>query len=697
MQEVLSSKSIVDVILIFKDQTIDFSISTDMILMDFKHLIQEKILISLDICFLFYNHLQLIPEIYDGLPFSSFIIEGSLNIIYLLTQDDYYELNEKLDYIFCHQHIMNKAHLYCKTCDMMICDSCCLDKHQNHNNIIDQSTALDAYFSKVNSLCLNLKNQLKFDEEKLLKGLNSMRENLDIYLEAEKTQIQELGNELKSLVDEICNLETSRIENLVSKAKERIELMNEEGNGLIELFEKISSTKDYYRCKIDEFNQLKKDEKSKILISLNKELIQLLSNEKKTEKILKKLNFNSDGVNEFQYSKLINQNKDQLFKVTVKNIHKVLRLSFTQIFNKAEDENYEKALNLLEDKYLDKINSNVYCKEIDFSNQGLKKFYQSIDNTNEVLCVKLDTMKVVKYKTKFKQKVKIISTKTNRKQSSNSKNKTSSKKQSNNENDAQEDENFLEDTILCKFPKYSRSITIGKFLYSLGGENETGIVNYFLEVDTENDFFVKTLKPMSNSRSGPNIFNYKNKKLFVISGAYGEKSTEYYDFEKNSWIRVRNVNYARVGANVIIINNLHMYLFFGKSWINSLRKWDFIDQIEKYKIDSISSKWEVVKFKIENIDIDVKRAFSGCFNNINGGILILGGQIEKNDKVILSNKILEINFEKAKISECDSELPFETCFINPTFYNYDLISVNIDVEGNAHFRSALHNSHWIMD
>ena len=137
--------------------------------------------------------------------------------------------------------------------------------------------------------------------------------------------------------------------------------------------------------------------------------------------------------------------------------------------------------------------------------------------------------------------------------------------------------------------------------------------------------------------------------IFVISGNMTKK-VEKYDFSKNNWVNLSELNEIIVWPSAIGFNNKYIFVFGGlKKYID---KKSFI--IEKIDISSLENKWEKLKFNYRN-DIILPFNF-GFINFIENQFLIIGGKCNSNFedkskinysyKITINNEGIEIEKEK---------------------------------------------------
>jgi hypothetical protein len=260
---------------------------------------------------------------------------------------------------------------------------------------------------------------------------------------------------------------------------------------------------------------------------------------------------------------------------------------------------------------------------------------------------------------------------------------------------------FAKDAILAhktlpEIPLYSRSINILDKLYITGGEIDGQVLNTNIEIDL-NTFEAILRKGMDIRRSGHTIVNISNLKLIVLSGSYLEKSCESYDISKNKWLGLPNVNESRVGASAFVYNGETIYLFFGKRWDSVLRRWVFIDTVERLSLYEKAMKWNYIYFKSNSATILRQRAFSGLISSSEGKVYLIGGQVIEDGRLSISSDCIEVNMENHIISSCDLKLPRPVSFLESNFYLINGNAIQFDNEGSILLYSSVYDELWSLD
>jgi hypothetical protein len=255
-----------------------------------------------------------------------------------------------------------------------------------------------------------------------------------------------------------------------------------------------------------------------------------------------------------------------------------------------------------------------------------------------------------------------------------------------------QDVNFLSFSGLALniFPKFSRSINVKGKVYVTGGEVDSVVVNYLIEIDSES-FEAKIKKGMDYRRSAHAFVNISNVKLVAISGAYGETSSEYYNIEKNVWNPLGPVRVDRIGACALVYCSETIFLFFGKRFDSNNKKWEFLDSVEKINLFEAYPNWRMLSFKSTAVDIVKNRAFSSVIACPNERIFMVGGQYYLDGKIELANDVLEINVENQTISLPGLSMPRSTCYLEQNFYFHNSNALLFDNEGAIMIYSVIFN------
>ena len=185
-----------------------------------------------------------------------------------------------------------------------------------------------------------------------------------------------------------------------------------------------------------------------------------------------------------------------------------------------------------------------------------------------------------------------------------------------------------------------------------GGVN----LKIFYKYDQIFNKFIK-LKEMITSHSSHGMIGIDNF-IFVISGNLSKK-VEKYDFRKNSWENLRELNDIRIWPSCFGFNNKYIFVFGGlKSYLDKKSL-----DIEKMDITSNENNWEKIKINYKN-DINLPNNF-GFINLRENQFLIVGGKynyniedkskIKSNYKIKIINKGVEIEKEDSLILQKNEE------------------------------------------
>lgn len=362
-------------------------------------------------------------------------------------------------------------------------------------------------------------------------------------------------------------------------------------------------------------------------------------------------------------SDVIDINKDQSYYINLIRLKSILESKKNYLKLKQENENYQDIYETMERMSLLSKNSSFFNPNLDILKipSENKCFYLPIDNENMVHSFNFNTKKV--------DKINIDLGKVN----------------------------------LPYFPKYSRSLNVLGKLYVIGGEIFNQITSAFFEIDfsyTDNQQIsstVKMMNPMEFGRCGHSVINVDNHKIYAISGAYGEKSCEYYEFIKEKWFQFPPIGEDRIGSTLLLRNNEDLYCFFGKKWDLSARKWMFLETVEKVNLYEKFPKWITLGFRNLISDNMKRRAFAGVISTPNNRVFILGGQIKEEGGTKATNNVVEINIDDLSISPAEINLPKPTTFTDNNFYIFHNNNIQFDVNGNIMFYSIFYKEIWLIE
>ena len=193
-----------------------------------------------------------------------------------------------------------------------------------------------------------------------------------------------------------------------------------------------------------------------------------------------------------------------------------------------------------------------------------------------------------------------------------------------------------------------------------GGVN----LKLFYKYDQIFNKFIK-LKEMITSHSSHGMIGIDNY-IFVISGNLSKK-VEKYDFGKNSWENLNELNEIRIWPSCFGFNNKYIFVFGGLKSYPDKKSLD----IERLDISSKENNWEKIKINYKN-DIVLPNNF-GFINLKENQFLIIGGKynsnlddknkMKSNYKIIIGNKGVEIEKEDSLIIRQNEEF-------NGKMFNY---------------------------
>lgn len=766
----LFSSGVITTTVIYKDQSIQIKAKSNLTLNEFKHIAMNKLnLTQSEMLYLFYNHLHVSSKNYGNSLLAELLFDNSvsqlsdINLFYLINIEDYRNMACKFNFVFCNEHIMNRVHLYCSKCATLICDLCLLSVHKDHKSIEDPILIHDSYSNKISGIqkMVHLQKNIPKDlrEETVILLIQKLNIDLEVYLKEEKERIQASCTKLKDLIDSIQSAEESRLIQIVEKSKEMIYNIKDDASKIRSLYSTLnikssSSLTEATQKRATATNHEIKDS----LNALHNNFFEVLINESKFKYIVKKMNCVFDK--DFKYSELLSKSKDETFWNSCKSISEMISIALSAVNLKYEEEDYNHILNKMERLFFGSSEAeNMIDDNLNINNTQNSKIYHTIDDSDIYISFCTETRKIERHKAEFNGKMKklthsqinkiltslslgklvpkkeeniktadakLSTDKFNVKKSSKLKafgqaivNKVSLFSKGLNFGGSQLGFlNLIEESSLIKFPKYSRCISIKDKLYITGGEEDIGVTNYFLVMIPDNDNRVLQLKNMFFSHAGPSLFNYNNSRLYVVSGAYDQKSCEFYNLSKGNWEQIAPVNRARVGANVICLNNKYLYLFLGKNWDVKVKNWVFEQTFERLKINNIEEgeadmiyKWEEINFKSHNNAVHALRAFGCCTALIDSSLIVIGGHCIKprqlpimsarEEKYVVDDSqfadiCLKIDFSNNSIHE--SELKFEKAsnFLIPNFYHDSFNMFSIDYEGDIIIHSTIYTNIWVL-
>jgi hypothetical protein len=632
-----------------KIEFFDIKIREDVSIKTLKDQISKYLNLSFDHFYLFYNEQNLL-ESFNDLLIKEFLLDesdtNSDNLFYMINKEEYISLQNSLKFPKCIIHKHNIAYLICFKDDEFICDKCREEEpHKNHKEVSDQALILESYFMKLNQFEKNLDKMLnKISEEEMNSICEEMKKNLKTFQNSEIKNYDQILDSLKKNVSKSQELEGIRFNNLISAGRDKILAFEGDAKILFDLFKQLKEKNSIKQTNFVNFQKKQLEEKLELLTIVQNQNIDLINKSVFMKNTLEKIR----NIGEYDISTLLDLNKDNSFFITFSKLKQILDTKLLNIEKKSTKEDTDKLLN-----YMNLLKSNL----------NLSKFYNrflNLDNINRKLIIQpLDeSLKInifdIEQKKLYLESVNLLP---------------------NNEG-------------FASFPKYGRSINIKGNVYITGGEISGGLVNFFIEIDYLLN--CRVLKGMDFKRSGHNVVNINNSKIVVISGAYGEKSCEYFDFEKNCWYRLPNINIDRVGSSALVYNSEEIFCFFGKNYDIAKKNWNFVNAIEKINLVGKYPQWEIILLKNKFVNFNNKKSFASFVTFPSDKILIIGGQVQNDDgEVCPTNEILELDFKSFIINPYYLKIPRPAIFNEPNFYLFNTNCIQFDNSGSIFFYSMV--------
>ena len=218
----------------------------------------------------------------------------------------------------------------------------------------------------------------------------------------------------------------------------------------------------------------------------------------------------------------------------------------------------------------------------------------------------------------------------------------------------------FENLSIDAFQESQATLNYRNNFFLSGGIN----LKIFYKYDQIFNKFIK-LKETLTSHSCHGMIGIDNC-IFVISGNLSKK-VEKYDFGKNSWENLKELNDIRIWPSCFGFNNKYIFVFGGlKSYLDKKSL-----DIEKMDITSNDNNWERIKINYKN-DINLPNNF-GFINLRENQFLIVGGKYNSNieDKnKIKSNYKIKINNKGVEIEKEDSLILHKNEEFNGKMFNY---------------------------
>jgi hypothetical protein len=462
---------------------------------------------------------------------------------------------------------------------------------------------------------------------------------------------------MKQIIDQLRDLEIQRLEKFEESAKRKILQFEEEATLTFKIYNNCVQILKNKNNDLEAFSEWHTDKKIEYLQRIQQKNSEIIEKTGKVEKVLQKLKDSEEGDN----FKLLETNKDFSYSITFTKLKMILEKKLRKFENKLKSENCEILLNKMENLKSKKENSKVYYKNLNLKEgfYSTNFLIQPIDMSNMVNVFDVKEKKLSLREVKFKYHKGL--------------------------------------TEVSQFPKFCRSINVRGKLYVIGGETDSSVVNYILEVDIDT-LEARIKKGMEHRRAAHTLVNINNSSIIAISGAYGEKTCENYNIEKNYWSSIPSVKQDRIGASALVYSGETIYLFFGKRYDTTLRKWEFIDNVERINLYEKYAQWHIIDFKATSLDVSKMRAFSSLIGCPNDKIILIGGQtIEDEENVKLTENVLELDIEKQTIKVSEIVSPKESCFIDSNFYFFNSDAINFNNEGSIIMYSVVFNEMWYLE
>ena len=390
--------------------------------------------------------------------------------------------------------------------------------------------------------------------------------------------------------------------------------------------------------------------------TIQEEMADIFTSDTRINKTFHKLN----NIQDIKIAQMLEYNKDYSYFINFNRLKKILDIKYESQFEKLKSENSADLITSME-------LINFQTKQSQYFNLNLDRMkfsnfiYAPVDGDSVINAFNFELKKIVK--------IEIDLSKIN----------------------------------LPYIPKFSRSLNILNKLYVCGGEISNQITTSFFEVEItmlDQDAPTNTIKKLNNmehGRSGHSVINIDNNKFFVVSGAYSEKTCEYYDFGKGKWHLFPGVNEDRIGSSLLLRNNEDLYCFFGKKYDVNQKKWIYHETVEKVNLYDKYPKWNLISFRNLISDNVKRRAFSGVLTTPSDKVYILGGQTRDEGITKATNNIIQINIDDLSISPAEVNLPKPTTFLDNNFYIFHNNNAQFDVNGNIFFYSLFYKEMWIIE
>ena len=243
-----------------KHNYFELSVKSELTILDLKLQIARYANLKIENYLLFYNNINLLEQ-YNTMTLGEVLNKVDIDnnfkeeIFTLISKEEFQILLVSTNKVLCLEHPTNSVYLYCKKCDLPICDRCKLLKHHNHKNeVIDQKMILSNFYKKLEHF--EWKYNKSFGNVEISNLFQEFDSNLNEYVKSDINKIEQLANDLKKVIDEIKEIEVKRISELKNAAKSKLEDFKKEINFLTIL--KI-------RSKLIIINQIRRDQVLKFM------------------------------------------------------------------------------------------------------------------------------------------------------------------------------------------------------------------------------------------------------------------------------------------------------------------------------------------------------------------------------------------------------------------------------------------------
>jgi len=665
----LSKNNLKNITVLTKNEHFLLSVKEEITVSELKKQIKSYTGVEVGLNYLFYNNINLLSY-YDNQTLSKFFSTNSSSkdhIFYMINTKDYKQILDSEGVINCIEHPMNigkitlltlltillikLVYLFCQDCNKLICDKCKILSHNDHTEVKDQVLVLNEVFLKLQEYISKFKESYSKIEENSGKINKTLGRELEDFYSEELSIIEQESDDLRVLVKSIKDIEIKRLDIKVKSGREKIKEYMNETEYIKDIFSYCTSNIEKRDSNIENFKNNKDvDEKISILTKMQKMSSELEMKEEKIKVVLTKL----QNIENYNVPEILRVNRDHTYNIYTSKLKRILRLKLSKMQEKLASEEQENKYGEME-KVKDQLAvCKVYNQSLNLSNLTPKSqiIYQAVDEKKTVLSFNY-VEKIIKY------------------------------------NEAKFTENVIRELKCEKFPRFSRCINMNNKLYITGGEIGKEVCSSFLEVDE--NFNVNLKHIMCSKRSGHSLLNLANKKLYAISGAYGERSCEYYDFDDELWKFFPPLKEDRVGASVIVYNDDTLYCFFGKRFNMETKKWDFISTAERVSLLGRHIMWEYIAFKNSMVENLVNRAFAGTICLPSNKILLIGGQVFENFEYRLCYDAIELDLEQFIIQPSDIKVPKKAAFLDTCFYYCDNNVIQFDNVGDIFLYSIVYN------